>query len=103
MDDGWLMLIVIDDGVGIGIGDAVGDGGGGLGHCEDGRGEDDRGEDDRGEDDRGEDDRGEDADGEGRAAGGLDNMRRRAEELGGAFTIGPARPRGTVLTWSAPV
>ncbi|NJC65964.1 GAF domain-containing sensor histidine kinase [Planosporangium flavigriseum] len=38
-----------------------------------------------------------------RGTGGLDNMRSRAEELGGAFTIGPARPRGTVLTWSAPV
>jgi signal transduction histidine kinase len=38
-----------------------------------------------------------------RATGGLYNMRRRAEELGGGFTIGPARPRGSVLTWSAPV
>jgi signal transduction histidine kinase len=35
--------------------------------------------------------------------GGLDNMRQRAEELGGSFTIGPARPRGTSLTWSVPV
>ncbi|NJC85660.1 sensor histidine kinase [Planosporangium mesophilum] len=34
---------------------------------------------------------------------GLDNMRRRAEELGGTFEIGPARPYGTALTWAVPV
>jgi signal transduction histidine kinase len=34
---------------------------------------------------------------------GLDNMRLRAEELGGALTIEPTRPHGTTLTWTVPV
>jgi signal transduction histidine kinase len=33
---------------------------------------------------------------------GLDNMRRRAEELGGTLTLQPTSPHGTTLTWSAP-
>ncbi|HEV7899603.1 MAG TPA: GAF domain-containing protein [Planosporangium sp.] len=41
--------------------------------------------------------------GEATPTGGLDNMRRRSEELGGTFTIGPARPRGTILSWTVPV
>ncbi|MCW2639074.1 MAG: ATPase [Dactylosporangium sp.] len=78
MDDGRLVLTVIDDGVGIGFGiGEVADGGAVDGGAVDGAAD--------------------------RATGGLLNMRRRAEELGGAFMIGPARPRGTVLTWSTPV
>ena len=34
---------------------------------------------------------------------GLDNMHRRAEELGGGFAIGPTSPHGTTVTWSVPV
>jgi signal transduction histidine kinase len=64
IDDGRLVLTVIDDGVGI------------------------------------DDD---DDDGGRSATGGLHNMRRRAEELGGGFRVAAARPRGTVLTWSARV
>jgi signal transduction histidine kinase len=35
--------------------------------------------------------------------GGLNNMRTRAEELSGAFTVAPRRPTGTILTWTVPV
>ncbi len=35
--------------------------------------------------------------------GGLTNMRRRAEELGGSCTVSPGDPGGTTLTWSVPV
>jgi signal transduction histidine kinase len=80
MDDGRLVLTVTDDGVGIGFGIGIG-----------------------AVADDGEDDGGAVDGAAGRATGGLLNMRRRAEELGGAFMIGPARPRGTVLTWSTPV
>jgi signal transduction histidine kinase len=34
---------------------------------------------------------------------GLDNMRRRAEELGGTVTLQPTSPHGTALTWTVPV
>jgi signal transduction histidine kinase len=37
------------------------------------------------------------------ASGGLVNLRQRAEELGGTCTVEPADPRGTLLTWRAPV
>ena len=37
------------------------------------------------------------------SVGGLRNLRRRAEELGGSCAIGPAAPRGTVVTWSVPL
>ncbi|MGC9665155.1 GAF domain-containing protein [Planosporangium sp. 12N6] len=33
---------------------------------------------------------------------GLDNMRRRAEELGGTFTVSATRPHGTTVTWAVP-
>jgi signal transduction histidine kinase len=35
-------------------------------------------------------------------AGGLQNMRCRAEDLGGTFSTRPATPRGTELTWTVP-
>lgn len=34
---------------------------------------------------------------------GLDNLRRRAEESGGTFTVAPGAGGGTVLNWSAPL
>ncbi|MCW2641630.1 MAG: ATPase [Dactylosporangium sp.] len=34
---------------------------------------------------------------------GLDNMRRRAEELGGTLTLQPTHPQGTTVTWSVPI
>jgi two-component system sensor histidine kinase DevS len=34
---------------------------------------------------------------------GLDNLRHRAEDLGGGFTVSPARPNGTVLEWTVPL
>jgi signal transduction histidine kinase len=34
---------------------------------------------------------------------GLSNLRRRAEELGGSFTVSSNRPSGTVLEWNAPL
>ncbi|NJC74313.1 GAF domain-containing sensor histidine kinase [Planosporangium thailandense] len=34
---------------------------------------------------------------------GLDNLRRRAEELGGALNIEPTQPHGTTLVWTVPV
>jgi signal transduction histidine kinase len=36
-------------------------------------------------------------------AGGLANLRHRAEELGGRFAVGPATPHGTALTWQVPI
>jgi signal transduction histidine kinase len=36
-------------------------------------------------------------------ASGLDNMRQRAEELGGSLTIEATEPHGTTLTWTVPV
>ncbi|MGH6657951.1 MAG: hypothetical protein ACRDVE_22405, partial [Actinocrinis sp.] len=33
---------------------------------------------------------------------GLANMRERAEQLGGAFSVQPGQGGGTVLTWTAP-
>ncbi len=41
--------------------------------------------------------------GDASSTGGLTNMRRRAEELGGTCTVAAAYPRGTKLTWSVPV
>ena len=35
-------------------------------------------------------------------SGGLVNIRRRAEELGGSFTVEPDEPAGTALTWTVP-
>jgi signal transduction histidine kinase len=37
-----------------------------------------------------------------RSVSGLRNMRRRAEELGGACTVEPAAPHGTQVTWNVP-
>jgi two-component system, NarL family, sensor histidine kinase DevS len=37
------------------------------------------------------------------SSGGLRNMRHRAEELGGTFTLDDRPPSGTVLTWSVPI
>ncbi|WJK44091.1 GAF domain-containing sensor histidine kinase [Solwaraspora sp. WMMA2056] len=37
------------------------------------------------------------------ARGGLVNMRQRAEQHGGTFTIATADPRGTLLTWTVPL
>jgi signal transduction histidine kinase len=37
------------------------------------------------------------------SVGGVRNLRRRAQELGGHCAIEPAGPRGTVLTWSVPL
>ncbi len=37
------------------------------------------------------------------SVGGVRNLRRRAEELGGDCALTPAAPRGTVLTWSVPL
>lgn len=34
---------------------------------------------------------------------GIGNLRRRAEQVGGTFSIGPAQGGGTVLRWSAPL
>jgi signal transduction histidine kinase len=34
---------------------------------------------------------------------GLDNLRRRADRRGGAFTVGPREPAGTWLSWSVPL
>jgi two-component system sensor histidine kinase DevS len=34
---------------------------------------------------------------------GLNNLRHRAEDLGGTFTIAPGQPTGTVLEWTAPL
>jgi signal transduction histidine kinase len=34
---------------------------------------------------------------------GLVNMRRRAEDRGGTFTLGPADGHGTVVSWSVPI
>jgi signal transduction histidine kinase len=34
---------------------------------------------------------------------GLDNMAARARRRGGRFEIGPAEPRGTILTWQVPL
>jgi len=34
---------------------------------------------------------------------GLANMRRRAEDRGGAFAVGPAQPQGTLVDWSVPL
>ena len=34
---------------------------------------------------------------------GLDNMATRADKLGGSCDIGPARPRGTEITWRVPI
>jgi signal transduction histidine kinase len=39
---------------------------------------------------------------EGGRRSGLQNMRRRAEQRAGRFTIGSRRPRGTILTWAVP-
>jgi signal transduction histidine kinase len=44
-----------------------------------------------------------DGDGEVAHSGGLDNLRARAEELGGQFRVEAGVPRGTVLTWRVPV
>jgi signal transduction histidine kinase len=41
--------------------------------------------------------------GEPARASGLGNMRHRAAEFGGDFTIGAADPRGTVVTWRVPL
>jgi signal transduction histidine kinase len=41
--------------------------------------------------------------GEPTRASGLGNMRQRAEEFGGDFTIGAGDPRGTVVTWRVPI
>jgi signal transduction histidine kinase len=41
--------------------------------------------------------------GEPTRASGLGNMRHRAEEFGGDFTIGAGDPRGTVVTWRVPL
>jgi signal transduction histidine kinase len=38
-----------------------------------------------------------------KATGGLTNMRRRAEELGGEFTVVSALPHGTTVTWTVPI
>jgi PAS domain S-box-containing protein len=37
-----------------------------------------------------------------KSGGGLANLMWRAAELGGACSVGPATPRGTVLTWTVP-
>ena len=34
---------------------------------------------------------------------GLANIRRRADQLGGAFTVEPDTPSGTVITWTVPM
>ncbi|MEV4257132.1 ATP-binding protein, partial [Spirillospora sp. NPDC049652] len=34
---------------------------------------------------------------------GLDNLRQRAEELGGEFEVSSNRPGGTVLVWAVPL
>lgn len=34
---------------------------------------------------------------------GLDNLRRRATDLGGDFTVGPNQPSGTVVQWTVPL
>jgi len=34
---------------------------------------------------------------------GLSNLRRRAQDLGGWLSLGPAEPRGTRLTWQVPL
>ncbi|WP_416069367.1 GAF domain-containing sensor histidine kinase [Streptomyces alfalfae] len=34
---------------------------------------------------------------------GLDNLRRRATDLGGGFTVGPNGPAGTVVEWTVPL
>jgi signal transduction histidine kinase len=39
----------------------------------------------------------------GRPASGIDNMRVRADALGGAFAIGARDPSGTVVTWDVPL
>jgi signal transduction histidine kinase len=36
-------------------------------------------------------------------ASGLDNMRHRAAEFGGGFSVGAAEPHGTVVTWRVPI
>jgi signal transduction histidine kinase len=41
--------------------------------------------------------------GELRRTGGLGNMRHRAEELGGTFTVEPAQPRSARLALRVPV
>jgi signal transduction histidine kinase len=41
--------------------------------------------------------------GQAAASNGRRNMRSRAEELDGSFTIGDAEPHGTTLTWSVPI
>jgi signal transduction histidine kinase len=41
--------------------------------------------------------------GEAERRSGLANMRRRAEEHGGEFSLGAAEPRGTRLRWSVPI
>ncbi len=38
-----------------------------------------------------------------RSVGGVRNLHRRAEEVGGECELRPAEPRGTVLTWSVPI
>jgi signal transduction histidine kinase len=38
-----------------------------------------------------------------RSVGGVRNLRRRAEELGGSCVLSPAQPHGTVLTWTVPL
>ncbi|MCT7353879.1 histidine kinase, partial [Streptomyces sp. 15-116A] len=34
---------------------------------------------------------------------GLDNLRRRATELGGSFTLTPNDPTGTIVEWTVPL
>ncbi|AGP61134.1 ATP-binding protein [Streptomyces rapamycinicus] len=34
---------------------------------------------------------------------GLANLQRRAEELGGSFSLRPNEPNGTLLEWAAPL
>lgn len=38
-----------------------------------------------------------------RSVGGIRNLHRRAEELGGSCTLRPGEPGGTVLTWTVPL
>jgi signal transduction histidine kinase len=38
-----------------------------------------------------------------RSVGGVRNLHRRAEELGGECVLAPAEPRGTALTWTVPL
>jgi signal transduction histidine kinase len=39
----------------------------------------------------------------GKPGSGLSNLRARAEERSGTFSVGPVDPRGTTLTWRVPI